>query len=728
VELMSGRCLIVSSRLPVSVAREGDTLALRPSSGGLATGLAGVHAAGESRWIGWLGPEGPATPEEERALAPALAAGRITPIALDAAEWKGFYEGYSNGLLWPLFHYATAQLPLEVRDFDAYAAVNARFADAVATEWRPGDRIWVHDYQLLLLPELLRRRLPGARIGFFLHIPWPSSEVFRQLPERERLLRGLLGADLIGFHTPSYLRHFASALLRLLGLRVDIDTTTWRGRNVRLGVFPMGIDAAGFAATAAEPGVEKEVEALRGETGSRLLLGIDRLDYTKGILRRLVAFERLLEERPELRGSVRLVQVAVPSREDVDAYQTLRRQAEERIGRIHGAFATPQWVPVHWLYRGLEREEVVALYRAADVLVVTPLRDGMNLVAKEFVASRTDEDGVLVLSEFAGVAGELAEAIHVNPYDIAGTADALARALALPRAERRARMRAMRERVFAWDDTRWTQSFLRALDAEAEGTAARPARYSAPEELEALVARARGSERCVLLLDYDGTLVPFAPAPELALPDPALHELLRRLGETPGIELHVVSGRGRESLERWLGALPLMLHAEHGALVRRGGVWEARPRPADPWRERVLAILRDFAERTPGARVEEKESCLAWHYRAADAEYGERQARELEVHLRELLSNLPVEVVQGAKLVEVRPQGVHKGLVVAEVAAIAAAGGLLIAIGDDLTDEDLFAALPPGGVAVHVGEGESAAPLRVIDSDAVREILARIVG
>jgi len=725
---MAGRCLIVSNRLPVTVGREGDGLVLRPSPGGLATGLAGVHAAGGSRWIGWLGPDAPATPEEEAELAPALAARRIDPVALDPGELKRFYEGYANGLLWPLFHYAPAQLPLEVRDFDAYEAVNQRFADAVAAVWRPGDRIWVHDYQLLLVPELLRTRLPGARIGFFLHIPWPSSEVFRVLPQRERLLRGLLGADLIGFHTPAYLRHFASALLRLLGLHVDIDTASWRGRRVRLGVFPMGIDADSFAATALEPEVQKEVEALRGETGSRLLLGIDRLDYSKGVLRRLVAFERLLESQPDLRGKVRMVQIAVPSREDVGAYQTLRRQAEERIGRIHGAFATPQWVPVHWIYRGLERAEIVALYRAADVMLVTPLRDGMNLVAKEFVASRTDEDGVLVLSEFAGAAGELAEAIQVNPYDVSGTAEALARALALPAAERRARMRAMRERVFAWDATRWADRFLRALDGEAAPGGPRPARYSAPEELDALAARVRASARTVLLLDYDGTLVPFATAPELALPDPALLVLLSRLAAEPQLELHVVSGRGRESLERWLGALPITLHAEHGAFTRRAEGWTARPRPAAAWRERVRAILRDFEGRTPGARVEEKESCLAWHYRAAEAEFGERQARELEVHLRELLSNLPVEVVPGAKLLEVRPQGVHKGLVLDELSDAAHAGALFVAFGDDRTDEDLFAALPPGGVAVRVGEGESAATLRVVDSGAVRELLERFVG
>lgn len=725
---MGDRCLIVSNRLPVTVAREDGGLVLRPSTGGLATGLAGVHASSGSRWIGWLGPDAPLTPEGEPAIAPALAERRIDAVALDPSEVKRFYEGYANGVVWPLFHYATAQLPLEVRDFDAYEAVNERFADAVAAAWLPGDRIWVHDYQLLLLPELLRRRLPRARIGFFLHVPWPSSEVFRLLPQRERVLRGLLGADLIGFHTPSYLRHFASALLRLLGLQVDIDTLSWRGRRVHLGVFPMGIDAAAFAAMALEPEVRKEVESLRGETGSRLLLGIDRLDYSKGLLRRLAAFERLLAEQPELRGRVRMVQIAVPSREDVDAYQMLRRQAEERIGRIHGAFATPQWVPVHWIYRALERAEIVALYRAADVMLVTPLRDGMNLVAKEFVASRTDEDGVLVLSELAGAAGELAEAIHVNPYDVAGTAEGLARALALPAEERRARMRAMRERVFTWDVARWADRFLRALDAEAPPSGARSSRYSAPEELDALVARIRASDRAVLLLDYDGTLVPFAAAPELALPDPALLVLLSRLAASPRFELHVVSGRGRASLERWLGGLAITLHAEHGAFTRRGGDWEARPRPPEAWREPVRAILRDFEGRTPGARLEEKESCLAWHYRAADPEFGERQARELEVHLRELLSNLPVAVVAGAKLLEVRPHGLHKGLALQALSAADLAGALVVAFGDDPTDEDLFAALPPGGVAVRVGEGESAATLRVLDSDAVRELLERVLG
>jgi len=287
----------------------------------------------------------------------------------------------------------------------------------VASHYQPGDLIWVHDYQLLLLPQLLRRRLPDARIGFFLHIPFPAEELFRTLPERDEVLEGLLGADLVGFHTPAYLRHFAASLT-LLGLTVDIDRVQLSNREVRLGVFPMGIDADSFGSMAQSPDIEEEVRAIKGNGNQRLLVGVDRLDYTKGIPRRLLAYERMLELHPELRERVRLMQVAVPSRTNVEAYQEYRSVVDGLVGRINGVFGTPHWVPVHYIYRGISESELVALYRAADVMVVTPLRDGMNLVAKEFVASRTDEDGVLVLSEFAGASWELPEAIQVNPYDV----------------------------------------------------------------------------------------------------------------------------------------------------------------------------------------------------------------------------------------------------------------------------------------------------------------------
>jgi trehalose 6-phosphate synthase/phosphatase len=578
----------------------------------------------------------------------------------------------------------------------------------------------------MLFPQMLRDRIPEARIGYFLHVPFPSSEIFRLLPQREQLLRGVLGADLVGFHTASYLRHFASSVLRLTSTPAQVDRIRWRHGEVRLGVFPMGIDAADFSDRAASPEVAALVREHRHE-GMKLLVGVDRLDYTKGIPRRLLAFEALLQRHPELRGRVRLVQVAVPSRERVEAYQEFRGQVDALVGRIHGAFATATWSPINYLYRGLSRTEIIALYRAADAVLVTPLRDGMNLVAKEFVASRPDGDGVLLLSEFAGAASELAEALRLNPYDVEGTAELMHDALRMPEEERRTRMAGLRNRVMKRDVHVWARAFVDQL--EAAGTAPSPAlRPSSASSLSAALERARAARNLVLLLDYDGTLVPFVPTPELAMPDGALVALLRRLTADRRLDVHVVSGRRRDTLARWLGALPLGLHAEHGLWSRAaGGEWVKASVPDFRWRDSALRILDDFADRTPGAFVEEKTAGLAWHFRAADPEYGEAQARELSVHLSALLSNEPVELLQGDKVIELRPHGIDKGRIARSVLERAPAEPLVLAAGDDRTDEDLFAALPEGALAIHVGPSESRAALRVPDIGALRSLLGRLV-
>jgi trehalose 6-phosphate synthase/phosphatase len=419
--------------------------------------------------------------------------------------------------------------------------------------------------------------------------------------------------------------------------------------------------------------------------------------------------------------------VAVPSRQDVGAYQDFRREAEELIGRIQGAFATPHWVPVHWMHRGLAREEVVALYRAADVLLVTPLRDGMNLVAKEFVASRVDEDGVLVLSEFAGAASEMAGALSVNPYDIEGSARTYLRALTMPRAERRERMRTLRRRVFRYDVHRWVGDFCAALDQAAKEA---PASLipTEPSRLRALAEELRG-EPLLLLIDYDGTLVPLVELPVLASPDTEVRDLLRALAASKDVAVHVVSGRAREVLEDWLGDLPIGLHAEHGLWSRESPLadWSARALPDTSWHESVLRILEEFAARTPGALVEEKSASLAWHHRASDPEFGARQARELQVHLTEILSNLPVEILPGDQVIEVRPHGINKGTVASELLAAAAPGTRVIAIGDDRTDEDLFAALPEDAITIRVGVAPSRASWRIADVARVRLFLRSLI-
>jgi trehalose 6-phosphate synthase/phosphatase len=722
------RLLIVSNRLPVTVSRRDGVVEVQRSPGGLATGLAGPHSRSDALWIGWPGEVHDLDERSRLDLGRRLDELRTVPVWLDPDEVKGFYEGYSNEILWPLFHYLIGQMPLIASGWHEYERVNERFADAVAEHHRPGDLIWVHDYHLMLLPQMIRDRIPDAHIGFFLHIPFPAAEVFLTIPNRDRLLQGLLGANLVGFHTASYMRAFAMSLLRVLGIESDGERVQLTGREIRLGIFPMGVDARKFAQLADDPEVAQLVAGFRGDDSSQILLGIDRLDYTKGIRRRLIAFERLLTGHPELRERVRLVQVAVPSRTTVGAYQEFRNEVEGLVGRINGAFGSPNWNPIHYMFRSVNEKELVALYRAADVMLVTPVRDGMNLVAKEFVASRSDEDGVLVLSEFAGAASELAEALLVNPYDVERTADTIHRALQLGDAERRRRMRALRRRVFSYDVHQWVGSFLERLE-EACAHEERPAiAMTRPPELADVVRRMREARHLVLFLGYDGTLVPPASVPDLSRPDEGLLSLLRRVAERPRTIVHLVSGSSRELVQERFPGLPIGLHAEYGFWSRAPGSeeWTHREMPPLEWRELVHGMLENFRARTPGSLIEEKSVSLAWHYRMAEPEFSSFQANELRAHLAQVLSNQPVEIVTDERVVALRPFGVTKATVVESTLPTVPPGALVVAIGNDRTDEELFAALPESAIAIHVGSTASRAPIRIPDVAAARRILGAL--
>lgn len=460
---MSQRLIIVSNRLPVTVRAEHGEPVVHMSVGGLATGLRVPHERSNGLWVGWPGDLGDLDPAGCAKVRCRLAELRTVPVELDRKEIEVFYEHVSNAVLWPTFHDRVDRLPLRIEGWDVYDAVNARFADVVAEHYQPGDVVWVHDYQLMRLPALLRDRIPDARIGFFLHIPFPNPEIYFVLPTRAWLVEGMMGSDLVGFHTRRFQGHFRAALRRLFGLEMDpAGDVRWGDRRVRLGVFPIGVDTAGLADRAASPEVDAIVRELM-TPGHRLLVGIDRLDYSKGIPRRFLAVERLLTLHPEWREHLRFVQVAVPSRDRVAAYRELRSEVEGLVGRINGRFGTPTWTPIHYVHRGVSTDVVLGLCRAADVMLVTPLRDGMNLVAKEFAAARIDEDGVLILSEFAGAADELTDALIVNPYDIDGTAEAIHAALTMDAAERRRRMQALREQVAAYDVHRWVAAFLETL-------------------------------------------------------------------------------------------------------------------------------------------------------------------------------------------------------------------------------------------------------------------------
>lgn len=723
-----GRLIVVSNRLPVSTSIIEGQVCVRESTGGLATGMAGPHRKLGGVWIGWPGEAHSFTPEQLAALQSQLAERNLIPCFLEPVEVECYYNSFSNGVLWPLFHYLLDRLPSDPRHWNEYQLVNRKFADLVCEHYRPGDTIWVHDYQLMLLPEMMRERLPDARIGFFLHIPFPSTEVFRILPWRAELLRGLLGSDLVGFHTLSYARHFANCLIHILGLTPDIDCVRLGGRTVHFGAFPMGIDAQKFVAVAKTEENAAAIRKIRQEIGvPHILLGVDRLDYTKGLVRRLLAFERVLEKEPAFKGHVCFIQVAVPSRTDVCAYEEFTAEVHRLVGRINGKYGSSTMVPIHFIHRNLPQEELVALYGAADVMLVTPLRDGMNLVAKEYVASRVDPDGVLLLSEFAGAAADLGEALVVNPYDIDSTADTILRALRLSQDEKSLRMQALHQRVVTLDVNRWADNFVTTLSSCAT-IPVDASRSLGPRETGQLVRQLAQADKLVFLLDYDGTLVPFADSPELAIPDVELLHLFNALVANPGFSIHIISGRKRETLEKWFGNVAISLHAEHGLWSKFGPEpWRPNREVDSTWKSRALPILEKFCRRTPGSRIEEKSHSLAWHYRMCDAEFGEWQAKELKIHLTHVLSNAPVCVLAGDKVVELQPLGIDKGKVVPEILARFPGAGILAA-GDDETDERLFEALPEEAVSLHIGPKSSRARFNLSNYQALRKLLRRLVS
>ena len=456
--------ILVSNRLPVTVRFEDGSVKLERSGGGLVSGLMGPHDDGGT-WVGWPGELPRLSAEQRRGLEAALRERRLAPVYLSRGEVKGFYEDVANSVLWPVLHYRLDQLPMNPgAGWQTYRKVNEAFARAAVEAYKPGDSIWVHDYHLMLAPGMIRKALPDARIGFFLHIPFAAPEVFRVVPWRAEILEGLLAADLVGFHTPGDAEHFIESCRRVLKLEGGRDQVVRPGHVTRVLPFPLGIDTSYWSDLAADKKVVERAADIRAEAGARkLLVGIDRLDYTKGILRRLTALEMLFQQDPELAKEVRLIQVVFPSREAVESYAALRRRVDELVGRINSRYGSLWDAPIRVLNRNLAPEDVAALYQATDVMLVTPLRDGMNLVAKEFVACRTKEDGVLVLSEFAGAAEELTDAVIVNPYNIEEMAERFKQALEMGVREQRTRMRKLRTRVRQNDARVWANTFLNVL-------------------------------------------------------------------------------------------------------------------------------------------------------------------------------------------------------------------------------------------------------------------------
>jgi trehalose 6-phosphate synthase/phosphatase len=732
LDCMSTRLVVVSNRLPLTLQKnDAGHWVTEKSSGGLASAMNPLLRRSGGIWIGWSGDTGEDDSEERRAVLQDWArAEHCFAIDLPADVASGFYEGYANQTLWPVFHYALSHLRFDEKGWEAYVEANRIFCRAVVDQYQPGDMIWVHDYQLLLLPQMLREALPDATIGFFLHIPFPSSEVFPVLPRREELLQGLMGADLLAFQTYGHLQQFRSSLLRVLGIESRVAEIPVGGRAIRLEALPIGIAPEEYT----EP-LERDQTTARyysewaaRYTGQKVLLAVDRLDYTKGVPERLRAYARLLRSETELKEKVVLIQIAVPTREGIDTYQDLRTEVNQLVGEINGQFGTPDWTSVVYINRAIEREELVALYKLADMCWVGPLRDGMNLVSKEYVACKGDGDGVLVLSEFAGAAAEMGEALLINPFDEEQTAAVVAQALTMDEQERRDRMRALHGRVTRNNVFHWGDRFLAALEeaASARGRYAdtRPRRLRMEEIHQAYIH----ANRRLLFLDYDGTLVPFTDLPQGAAPPSVVLRILAALASNSKNCVALVSGRRASDMDRWFGNIEgLWLFAEHGAELKRpGSSWEAlrSPIPAD-WKSSVMPILEHFVDRTPGSFVEEKRYSLVWHHRRlSEPEFAAWLANELVSMLEAMLAETDFRAVRGANIVEVKPVWANKGEAFELVQAAQPQADFLFAAGDDRTDEDLFERMPDGAWTVHVGPGSTRAAFVAPDVESVRRLLA----
>jgi trehalose 6-phosphate synthase/phosphatase len=713
------RLLIVSNRLPITVIAE-DELKFKESVGGLVSGLKAYLDSNKGKpenltsdyaWIGW---PGCTIKDSLKGLVGSKIQSQFHayPVFLSESSMNKFYHGFCNKTIWPLFHYFTSNVSYDERNWAYYKKVNESFCDAIMQILRPDDVVWIHDYHLMLLPKLIRDRVPRVPIGFFLHIPFPSFEIFRLLPSswRKELLEGLLGADLIGFHTQDYTQYFLRCLLRILGKEHNMGQIALKDHLVKVDTFPMGIDFQKFSGLAASPGVQVEKDELkRVFADSRIILSLDRLDYTKGIINRLQGYELFLERNPLWHEKAVLVLIVVPSRTEVDSYQQMKRQIDEVVGRINGRFGSINWTPILYHYKFLPFNKLIALYNASDVALVTPIRDGMNLIAKEYVAAKTNGKGVLILSEMAGASKEVREALIINPNDLEEIAAALKEALEMPEEEQMRRNRIMRSRLKRHDVTQWADGFVHALLDIKDEDRGRDYKLLTPSARSKLIDDFSKARRRLFLLDYDGTLMDFAGSPHLAYPTGETRKILRSISDNPENDLILVSGRDKTTLQTWFGSLNIGLVAEHGAWIRKKNEdWRMLKQITSDWKPKILPILDSYSDRLPGSFVEDKEFSLAWHYRMAENEMASVVAKELMDDLVNFTANISVQVLKGDKVIEVRNPGINKGDAgsywISETEY-----DFILAIGDDLTDEDLFKILPEAAYSIKVGTTQSQA-------------------
>jgi len=715
------RLIIVSNRLPVVVEKENEGFSFKRSAGGLVQGLSASletiqDLTGSSKyiWVGWPG----ATIKEE--LKPSVADKLINefsarPVFLEESEMEKFYLGFCNSSIWPLFHSLPNLATYSDDNYKEYAKVNMRFRDEVLSVARQDDLIWIHDYHLMLLPNLLRDSLPDVSIGFFLHIPFPPFETFRLMPThwRNEIIKGLMGADLIGFHTYNYMLNFLRAFERSEGVENKLGHIEWNGRDVKIGSFPIGIDFRKYNSALQKPEISKNAAAFSKSIGERkVILSIDRLDYSKGVVNKLTAFELFLEKNPEWHEKVTFIIIIVPSRIGVYEYQKTKENIDMLIGSINGKFGTIGWTPILYQYKNLPFEELTAMYSIGDVLIVTPLMDGMNLVSKEYIATKAN--GVLILSECAGSYEELRNAITVNPNDIEEIADSINKALKMTDTEKININAPIQKYLEKYNINWWTEQFIKDLNRKNRQLQKTPLELNRTKEAEAYLK----ANKRLFILDYDGTLAPFEANPTDAKPSEELITILRKLSMSSRNRVAIISGRNKETLDKWFGRLHIDLFAEHGIYRKEKNNWERLINVDTSWKKEIVPILEMYSDRIPGSFVEEKEYSTVFNYRGADEKLSSSVAPELYDILTHIIANSELEALFISKGIEVKSTAVNKSIPTLNI--LKDNFDFVLAAGDDSIDEDMFRVLPATAFSIKVGFAETFAEFYVNN---IREML-----
>ncbi len=723
------RIIIVAYRLPFKLVKKKEGYNVLQNSGGLVSAILSLSEklnTGEDKnaKIMWVGTGDPMLETATNVNANF----NLYPVEIPSRINENYYGGFCNNTIWPLFHYFTTSTVYDKRYFRDYVAANDLFLKRLEGLIKPDDFIWIHDYQLFLLPEMVRNAFPEARIGFFLHIPFPSFEIFRLLPRhwRQSILSGMTGADVVGFHTNDYTQHFIKSVKRSLGHRVDQNFILVNNRLLKADAFPLGIDYHKFHESTTSLKVIRQKKKLHKVLiDKKLIFSVDRLDYSKGFINRLMAYERFLEKYSQWHYKVIFNMVVVPSRDNIESYRDIKKEIEATVGRINGKYSNLSWLPIIFQYKSLNYNEMVALYNVAEVGLITPLRDGMNLVAKEYIACQTEKKGMLVLSEMAGAAVELNEAILINPSDIEETADAIDNALQMPVEERIQRMNKMQNRLRRYNVFTWTADFFKQIEAIKKEQEKLHVKHLDQVSSKNILEDYRKAKNRLILLDYDGTLTPITKVPENAILDKNTKKVLRKLSHDQRNKVVVISGRDRDFIDDQFQNMNVILIAEHGFFVKYpGDIWRNSQEVDLDWKARIMPVLNDYVDRCEGSMIEEKHASLAWHYRNADEDVASLRINELKDDLEEILKGESrLHILEGDKVLEIKSYLYDKGSI---TSSIVSKGNydFILALGDDKTDEDLFKVVPEYGYTIKVGCKPTNARFNITGQAQVIELLS----